>query len=1246
MSGGIISGNTAIGASGSGGGVYNVGATVSSFTMSGSARISGNTATLDGGGVFNNAAFAMSGSAAISGNTAAKGGGVNNFGSTATFTMSGGEITADNRAPGSTAPGGNTLFNSGGTAVYDGALGSAAILGVGVSSTDLALPNTDGGSAGATIWYNWEQLRSAITGAPTNGTPVVIHISDISIPSGSSTIDIVSGQDITLAAAAGTKTITRQSGFTDAFFDVQSGGSLTLGDDAAGRTLVLDGNRANLTNASDTRWALVEVNGGALVMKNGAKLTGNSSMNNYGGGVYVSGGGTFTMDGGEISNNASDLGNSGQGGGVHVYNNNTEASTVFTMNGGTISGNQAGGRGGGVFVWANNGTASFVMKAGAIISGNTTNWGVGGGGVYLEGTGASFTMEGGTISGNTARNSGAGGGVYVAGGTFTKEPKEGATTSGTIYGGSASGGNANTAGGSNGSGHAVYAGPGKILDDDADPYHSLDSTKNSTAGGWALGYYVANWAELVVAVAAVPDSTPVTIYIEDSFDQTGGNLLNIASGKNITLTSLTARTITRTAPATLINVSGALTLAGDLTLDGGAQINPTTGAWVSGVEANNGVVYNQSTGTFTMTENAVITGGYNTSSGAGGGVHNLGTFNMEGGTIRGNVALSGGGVFTDNTTGPFTMSGGTISGNFAVYNSGNPGSGNGGGVNNSAGTTFTMSGGIIYGADATGGLANTAEKDGASLFNAGTATYGGDLGAAPILTGTYTDLALPYTVSGVGVTHALAKTWIQLVDAVTAANSTGAPRTIYIADNIAEESPSPLPAIGAAGGITLTTIDAAEKTITRSGNTALITVTALGKLTLTGSLTLDGGDVFNGTNHTGVQATAAVVSNAGALTLSGSAVIAGGYNTGGVGGGVYNSGTFTMSGGAQVPPGAGDNDVYLATDTYITLNGTLDAATAANIIHANPVSGSTRLLNGSGADLTANYQKFLYNGASEKINAEGIYADIYRTMVPVVGGTVETSHTWGSGDNYPAPVTVDSFAIGATEIVYDLWYEVYQWAVDDARGADKYTLANAGREGNDGTIGAAPTAAKYQPVTNISWRDAVVWCNAYSEKTGKTSAYSYSGNILRQSEGNSVAAGSGKADNAVVDTLADGYRLPTEAEWEFAARGGTPEVGTPWDYTYAGSNTLEDVAWTGENSSNVIHEAALKAPNTLGLYDMSGNVSDWCWDIHSSALAYPVFRGGSWSTDASYAAVSYRGNYIHYSTGDYYGFRVVCPPSE
>ncbi|HNX58119.1 MAG TPA: SUMF1/EgtB/PvdO family nonheme iron enzyme, partial [Spirochaetota bacterium] len=214
-----------------------------------------------------------------------------------------------------------------------------------------------------------------------------------------------------------------------------------------------------------------------------------------------------------------------------------------------------------------------------------------------------------------------------------------------------------------------------------------------------------------------------------------------------------------------------------------------------------------------------------------------------------------------------------------------------------------------------------------------------------------------------------------------------------------------------------------------------------------------------------------------------------------------------------------------------------------------------------------------------------------------------------------------SFQIAETETTYSLWYEVFQWAIING-----YYFQDAGSEGSSGTIGAAPTSGNTEPVSSISWRDAIVWCNALTEYynlrkgTSLKYVYSYNGSIIRDSRDSNATA----CDNAVQILTADGFRLPTTTEWEFVARyRGINSTNAIWkDGTYytkgdsASGATANDsdysatslVAWCA-NISCTTHPVKTKTQNTIGLYDMSGNVWEYCFE-EFYVTSKPVRGGG------------------------------------
>lgn len=129
-----------------------------------------------------------------------------------------------------------------------------------------------------------------------------------------------------------------------------------------------------------------------------------------------------------------------------------------------------------------------------------------------------------------------------------------------------------------------------------------------------------------------------------------------------------------------------------------------------------------------------------------------------------------------------------------------------------------------------------------------------------------------------------------------------------------------------------------------------------------------------------------------------------------------------------------------------------------------------------------------------------------------------------------------------------------------------------------------------RPVETVSWRDAIVFCNSLSKKAGLRLCYTLSNDC----------------DEITFDSKANGYRLPTEAEWEYACKAGTTDVRY---------NEIGEIAWYKDNSGGKTNEVGTKQPNAWGLYDMLGNVWEWCSDIYDETVygSYRIIRGGGWN---------------------------------
>jgi formylglycine-generating enzyme required for sulfatase activity len=265
-------------------------------------------------------------------------------------------------------------------------------------------------------------------------------------------------------------------------------------------------------------------------------------------------------------------------------------------------------------------------------------------------------------------------------------------------------------------------------------------------------------------------------------------------------------------------------------------------------------------------------------------------------------------------------------------------------------------------------------------------------------------------------------------------------------------------------------------------------------------------------------------------------------------------------------------------------------------------------------DVLSQYDKFYFDNVMFKVEGSSDFTEtafgINMKMIWVEGGSFLMGCTSEQGqcdddEKNVRRVTVDGFCIGMLEVTQSQWEKVMGTSVYKQRNKanPQWNLSGVGPD---------------YPMYYVSWDEATEFCRLLSNKTGKT------------------------------------YTLPTEAQWEYAARGGKKADGTK----YAGSNVIDAVAWYGKNSSSTSHVCGSKRANALGIYDMSGNVWEWCKDWYASSyVSYDtnnptgpssgsarMSRGGGWLNFASFCRVANRRYSAPSGRGYDLGFRVVCIP--
>ena len=260
------------------------------------------------------------------------------------------------------------------------------------------------------------------------------------------------------------------------------------------------------------------------------------------------------------------------------------------------------------------------------------------------------------------------------------------------------------------------------------------------------------------------------------------------------------------------------------------------------------------------------------------------------------------------------------------------------------------------------------------------------------------------------------------------------------------------------------------------------------------------------------------------------------------------------------------------------------------------------------------------------------------TMKGIAAVTNGTLGHAGYSNNAEHTVSLTAYRIGETEITQELWEKV---------------MSN-----NPSGFSSSPESAEMQekrPVESVNWYECIAFCNELTKQAGLGESeclyYSDAGYTKVYTKEDADAR---KEVYLYTAMNKKGFRLPTEAEWEWAAKGGTTDK-------WAGTNKkseLKDYAWYDANSGDKTHEVKKKTANRYGLYDMSGNVWEWCWGWYKDSTPaggqdptgsadsgfLRVGRGGSWKDVANFAARAYRGNFDPDDSYYFVGLRVVCRP--